>query len=366
MKEILYLVFCAVFHLCRIVPVKRNKVLMMCIHNEGENGALSQMESALNNYGEFHICWFHRDVLFASLKGKLKFILRVPYDMATANFIFFNDNFMPLSRLHFSKKASLIQLWHGEGAMKRSCLAMQLPPKEAKRLKKCNEKMTATVVSSKAVIPVYEETFGMPASKIYPIGAPRTDYFFSVKDKAAVREKLCSRYGLDPAKKIVLYAPTFRDDEAQNAHLMEHFPFAEFASLKDYQLIVRLHPQIGGVLGEEKGFKNVSDYESVSEIALAADMLISDYSSIIMDFTVQNKPMVFFAFDLKEFTEHGRGFYFDYESYVPGAVVKTGEELIALFRAGNFYEEKIPPFRDFNFDYLDKYNCMRVIEQLVK
>ena len=250
--------------------------------------------------------------------------------------------------------------------MKRSCLAMQLPPKEEKRLRKANEKMTATVVSSKAVIPVYEETFGMPASKIYPLGAPRNDYFFTVKDKAAVRQKVCDNYGLDPAKKLVLYAPTFRDDKSQNAHLTEHFPFADFAALEDYSLMVRLHPQIGGVIGAKEGFTDVSDYPSVNEIAIAADILISDYSSIIMDFTVQNKPMVFFAFDLETFSEHGRGFYFDYESYVPGEVVKTGEALIDLFKKGDFHEEKIEAFRRFNFDYLDKYNCKRVIEQLVK
>ena len=366
MKDILYLVFCIVFHLCRLVPIKRHKVLMMCIHNEGENGALSLMESALGDFGEYEIVWFRREVLFASAAGKLRFLLRVPYDMATANYIFFNDNFMPLSKLHFHPDAALIQLWHGEGAMKRSCLAMKLPPKEAKRLKKANEKMTATVVSSKAVIPVYEETFGMPASKIYPLGAPRTDYFFTVIDKGAVRRKVCDKYGLDPAKKLVLYAPTFRDDECQNAHLMEHFPFADFAALEDYSLMVRLHPQIGGEIGAKEGFADVSDSASVNEIALAADILISDYSSIIMDFTVQNKPMVFFAFDLEEFSEHGRGFYFDYESYVPGAVVKTGEELIELFKQGDFHEEKIEAFRNFNFDYLDKYNCIRVIEQLVK
>ena len=366
MKEILYLIFCIVFHLCRLVPVARNKVLMMCIHNEGENGALSLMEQALEEYGEFNIKWFRREEMFATAAGKLRFIFKIPFEMATAQYIFFNDNFMPLAQLHFFKKSTLIQLWHGEGAMKRSCLAMKLPEKEAKRLRKANEKMSATVVSSKAVIPVYEETFGMPASKIYPIGAPRTDYFFSVEDKAAVRRKVCARYGLDSTKRLVLYAPTFRDDAQQNAHLTEHFPFREFAALEEYELLVRLHPQIGGVLAAGEQVTDVSDYESVNEIALAADILISDYSSIIMDFTVQGKPMVFFAFDLEEFSENGRGFYFDYETYVPGAVVKTGEELIALFQSGDFHEEKIEAFRRFNFDYLDRYNCKRVIEQLVK
>ena len=225
--------------------------------------------------------------------------------------------------------------------------------------------MTATVVSSKAVIPVYEETFGMPKEKILPLGAPRTDYFFSA-DRAAVREKICARFGLSPQKKIVLYAPTFRDDAEKNAHLMEHFPFADFAALEDYQLLVRLHPQIGGVLTEKRSFVDVSDYPSVSELALAADILISDYSSIIMDFTVQSKPMVFFAFDLEDFDQHGRGFYFDYESYVPGAVVKTGEALIELFKKGDFHEEKIEAFKRFNFDYTDGDNCKRVVEGLMK
>ncbi len=364
MKSILYLIFCLNFYICRLFKVREKKVYLMCIHNEGENGALSMLEGELCDYGEYEIKWFRREKKFSSLKGKIAFYFSVPYHMATANYIFLNDNFMPMANMSFSPEAKVIQLWHGEGAMKRACLAMKLPPSEEKRLKKCNSKLDALVVSSKGVIDVYAETFGLEKSKIYALGAPRADYFFkNSKDEA--RARLVEQYPELEGKKIVLYAPTFRDDEQKNKALMSRFPFEEFAKLQDYALLVRLHPQVGGYLKDGEGFINVSDYKSVSELALAADILISDYSSVIMDFTVQSKPVVYFAFDLEDFQNSERGFYFDYETYVGGAVAKTGEELIEIFKSGDFKEEKIAKFRDFNFDYLDKYSSRRVIEKLV-
>lgn len=365
MKKLFYFLFCLNFYICRLGSVKRNKVLLMCLHNEGENGALSMMEKALRDYGEFDIIRFDRKKSLSSLKEKLLFFFVTPRDMAQANFIFLNDNFMPMANMKFSAATKVIQLWHGEGAMKRSCLAMKLPESEAARLKKCNSRIDALIVSSKSVIGVYEETFGMPKEKIYPLGAPRTDYFF-LNDANKLKEKFLQKYPKCVGKKIVLYAPTFRDDEEKNNELMQNFPFEKFAALGEYALLVRLHPQVGGVIEDSPDFYNVTDYPSVSELALIADVLISDYSSIIMDFTVQNKPMVLYAFDLDYFNKDGRGFYFDYESYVPGKVVKTPEELISVFKKQDFETEKIAKFRDFNFDYLDKYNSIRVIEKLVR
>lgn len=364
MKNLLYLIFCLNFYICRLFKVKEKKVFLMCIHNEGENGALSMLEGELFDYGEYEIKWFRREKMFSNLKGKIAFYFSVPYDMATAKYIFLNDNFMPMANMSFSPETRVIQLWHGEGAMKRACLAMKLPEAEEKRLKKCNSKLTALVVSSKGVIDVYAETFGIDKSKIYALGAPRADYFFK-NDPQTARENLIKEYSELEGKKIVLYAPTFRDDEVKNKALMSNFPFEAFADLKDYALLVRLHPQVKGYLKDGDGFINVSEYKSVSELALAADILISDYSSIIMDFTVQSKPVVYFAYDLEDYENSERGFYFDYESYVGGALAKTGEELIEIFKSGDFKDEKIAKFRDYNFDYCDKYSSRRVIEKLV-
>lgn len=365
MKSLLYLIFSFNFHICRLFfKVKEQKVFLMSVHNEGEGGAMAMMESELNDYGEYDIKWFRRDEMFSSLKGKIAFYFSVPYDMATSNYIFLNDNFMPMANLNFSPETKVIQLWHGEGVLKRSCLAMDLPANEAKRLKKCNSKLDALVVSSKGVVDVFSETFGIDKSKIYPLGTPRVDYYFK-NDRESAKRELIEEFPECEGKKIVLYAPTFRDDKQENDALISHFPFEQFAELEDYVLLVRLHPQVKGNLKDGEGYINVNNYKSVSKLALAADILISDYSSIIMDFTVQSKPVVYYAFDLDTFENGVRGFHFDYETYVGGAVVKTPEELIEVFKSGDFKLERLPKFRDFNFDYRDKYSSKRVIEKLV-
>ncbi len=365
MRDILYFIFGLCFNICRVFKVKRHRAVLMCLHNEGENGALSMLESALNDYGEYEIIWFRREDMFASFKSIIRFFTYYAKMLATANYVFLNDNFMPMSGMHFSDETTVIQLWHGDGVLKRSLLAAEQTPKIRRRLMKINAKLDYLVVTSKGVTDVYEETFGIDRSKIKALGSARLDYFFKA-DKEEIRNKIVSEFPECRDKKIVLYAPTFRDDKEKNDELLSHFPFEEFSKLSDYRLLVRLHPQAGGLNDIKGGFTNVTDYPSVSELAVASDILITDYSSITSDFAVQFKPVVAYAFDLDYFTEKERGFHFDYESYMPGPVARTPEELINIFKSGDFKTEKLEKFVKYNFDYQDKYNCIRIIEKLVK
>ena len=107
MKNILYVIFNIVFRLCRILPLKENRVLLMCIHNEGENGALSMMEGALKAYGGYEILWFRREQAFRSLGGKLRFMFGLPRQMATARYILFNDN-IPVQFLIMTQRVTII------------------------------------------------------------------------------------------------------------------------------------------------------------------------------------------------------------------------------------------------------------------
>ena len=83
-----------------------------------------------------------------------------------------------------------------------------------------------------------------------------------------------------------------------------------------------------------------------------------------MDFALLSKPCVFFAFDLEEY-EKERSFYFDYESYVPGTVAKTFDEVINAIRNPQNDEEKLRRFREFNFDYVDCNNTKRIFDRII-
>ena len=94
-------------------------------------------------------------------------------------------------------------------------------------------------------------------------------------------------------------------------------------------------------------------------------MLITDYSSIIFEYCITEKPMIFFAYDLEEFSNHGRGFYKDYKSYVPGPVVKTSEEIIDYINKSAYSIDQIRTFNEENFPNLDGKASERIIRQFI-
>ena len=106
---------------------------------------------------------------------------------------------------------------------------------------------------------------------------------------------------------------------------------------------------------------NFSDEKDLSSLIMAADILITDYSSIIFEYCITEKPMIFFAYDLEDFSDNGRGFYEDYESYVPGPVAGTVDEVIDIIEKEKYSEEKIRKFNADNFPNLDGRATDRII-----
>ena len=112
------------------------------------------------------------------------------------------------------------------------------------------------------------------------------------------------------------------------------------------------------------GAIDVTSGYPINDLTLICDILITDYSSVCMDFALLSKPCVFFAFDLEEY-EKERSFYFDYESYVPGTVAYDFTQVIEAIKNLRNDEEKLRRFRDFNFDYIDRENTRRIFETVI-
>ena len=126
-------------------------------------------------------------------------------------------------------------------------------------------------------------------------------------------------------------------------------------------MLTKLHPQIHSdrtVPGVDVTGSNIT------ELALICDVLITDYSSVCMDFALLSKPCIFFAFDLEEYQKE-RSFYYDYKSYVPGMVAESFDAVIDAIKNPRSDEEKLRRFREFNFDYIDSDNTRRVFERII-
>jgi CDP-glycerol glycerophosphotransferase (TagB/SpsB family) len=215
---------------------------------------------------------------------------------------------------------------------------------------------------------IYSEALAVPLERCLAIGIPRADALFRKGEHAGIAQKVRERYGLDPNKKVLLYAPTFRDSPCFEP------PFDVEALRevleKEWQLVVRLHPRIASQWKLPGGFAvDASRDADALGLLVAADFLLTDYSSVVFDFAALGRPMAFFAPDLEEY-EGLRGFYYGFEGFVPGPVARTEAELLEMMRGvdGIYpeYQEQITHFARRFYDPFDGKACERLEELLRK
>ena len=206
-------------------------------------------------------------------------------------------------------------------------------------------------------------------------GYPRNDFLFSYTDKDVAKIK--KELNIKKDKKIILYAPTFRDNQHTSGvgytynlgidldKLMEE--------LKDeYIILFRAHYFVSNSIDFEKykGFVyDVSNYDDVSRLYVISDLLITDYSSVFFDYANLNRPILFYMYDLDEYQNKLRDFYFSLD-ILPGPILKTEKDLIKEIKKtktiSKNYKEKYEKFNK-KFNYLnDSESSLRVINTIFK
>lgn len=367
MKNLFYTLYAVLFNLSRmLLPLKENRIAFVSMHNENFCDALGAVQAELEKRGNYDFVFITRQDL--SLRNPFKalaFFLVKSRLLATSKYIFLNDNFLPMGKLNFRKEAVVTQLWHAEGAFKK--FGLHIPQNDALRKAEiaANSKLTYVVCSSESVRKIYAEAFGIEECKVLALGSPRTDYLKNEDNlKDAVRE-IQKKYPQTKGKKILLYAPTFRDDAEKDKKILSHFDTQRLKETigDEYEIFIRLHPQVHISEREIFGATDVTDFPDVRKLILACDVLVTDYSSICMDFSFLDKKTVFYAYDLDRYKER-RDFYFDYEAFVSGEIAKSPDELIEAIKS-DFPKERNEKFKQFNFDYFDSESAKRVVDRIV-
>lgn len=249
--------------------------------------------------------------------------------MAVAELIFVDAGNSVISAVKLRKGSHLIQLWHGCGAFKRFGY-------EAGLNESYYGNTNLVTVSGKAVVDVYSRSMRIPQDRILPLGTSRTDVFFDVSFVEDAGKRIEE---LDPElrnKKVILYAPTFRGNgaAARMPELLDIEMLYEGLS-EEYIILFKSHPAV-----REKAeipekyrdfFVDVSDTFAIEDLICRADVCITDYSSLIFEFSLFGRPMVFYAYDYEEYVTE-RGFYYAYEEFVPGPVCRNTEEVVAALK----------------------------------
>lgn len=180
---------------------------------------------------------------------------------------------------------------------------------------------------------VFQSAFQLPAEKIILTGYPRNDTL--TQTTTAEQKRLKKALGLPEDKKVILYAPTWRDDQNKGQGQYEcqiHLNIARWKeAFPDAVLLIRAHYFIHHALVDDGTFVfDVSTYQDINDLYKVSDVLITDYSSVFFDYALLQRPMIFYAYDEAQYLKH-RGAYFSY-SEVPGPIVKTEAKLIAAVR----------------------------------
>jgi CDP-glycerol glycerophosphotransferase len=190
--------------------------------------------------------------------------------------------------------------------------------------------MTKYVISScNRFSCIYVKEWDIPVNKFLPFGMPRNDIFFS--DNRLQREKVIDYFGIKKTVKIVLYAPTFRGDHLHLEKVNYNFDTNKILQIlqikfeNDFVLLFRPHHNYGNNC-DISNIISAYDYPDMQELLFAADILITDYSSSMWDFSLMYKPCFIFAPDMEKY-KTTRGFYTPIEEW-PFPVAKTDEEFV--------------------------------------
>lgn len=326
-------------------------------------------------------CYFILEKLDTEIPGKAIKIKRKSLTyfklFAKAGF-WVSDTRMPAYLLK-RKKTIYIQTWHGT-PLKRLALDMfdisMDGQEDLKTYKKEFIKNVNTwdyLISQNAYSSeIFRRAFAFN-KEILEIGYPRNDILIN-KNKPTEIFRIKQSLSLPADKKIILYAPTWRDNEHLGNQLYRFSSLIDVAGMQkalsdEYILIMKAHY----LVGEKPDFSDYSDFVyqfgpdvDIAELYLISDILVTDYSSVMFDYSLLRRPMLFYAYDLEHYQNNLRGFYFDFISEAPGPVVTTSSELIAAIQNYSYenYKEKYEAFVS-KFNHADDGRAAKRIVDLI-
>jgi CDP-glycerol glycerophosphotransferase len=232
---------------------------------------------------------------------------------------------------------TVLQTWHGVGTKKIGLDMREVHFANKSYLENIrngeSDQWDYLVSPNPFTSPILRRAFAY-GGRLLETGVPRNDIFHRA-DRIERARVVKQRLGIDPDRKVVMYAPTWRDtlfDGPGRYRLDLRFDLYETVrKLGDnYVILFRRHSNILDTLPHGEGaVVDASDYPEVQELLLVTDILISDYSTLMCDFANTGRPMLFYTYDLANYRDVVRGFYFDFENEVPGPLISDQSDLVA-------------------------------------
>ena len=352
----------------------REKVLFLSESHFNLDGNLKAVFDSLGSKYEKNVYVKHD----RRQRDKLPRKLRMWRDLTDSKYIILDDFFSLTSAMKLRKGQELVQLWHGCGAFKKFGFSRMNTGDNIKNINKGYRKYTKVAVTSETVRPCFAEAFDIPEKCVKAVGSPRTDMFFDLNEIAEARERVYKAFPDLRDKKGVLIAPTYRGRKVEDAHYdFEQLGLDFLAGYlgNKYHIITKWHPALysnmmrgiceSPVLSghDEKDAKitDVSAYGDINDLLTVADVLVTDFSSVIFDYFLMDKPVVYFIYDRENYQEN-RGLYFAFKDYLYGEVTFDRQSLAAAIKAEKTCKGSRDAFKEKFMKSCDGRSTERVIE----
>jgi len=366
-------------------PVKQNRIVFESfLGKQYSDNPRAIFEYITDKNLNFDCYWsFDREHVDKFRKKNLKVVKRLTikwvYYMATSKYWITNSR-LPYWIPKFNRTI-YIQTWHGTPLKKLGVDIenVQMPGVDTESYKQQfvheAQKWDYLISPNAYSTNIFRRAFAFKKNLIES-GYPRNDYLIK-NNQAETILKLKEIIGLPKEKKVILYAPTWRDNQYYQVGRYKFDIQLNLNKLRkelgdDYIILLRLHYLVSENLdlsGFEDFVFDFSNYEDIRELYLISDLLITDYSSVFFDYANLKRPIIFFVYDIEDYRDVIRGFYFNLEELAPGPLVKTNDELITSIKTIDkikfVYQDKFDNFYK-TFCYLEDGNASeRVVKEIL-
>lgn len=340
-------------------PIQENLVIFADAHHDQIPYSMKRMHQEIKKR-DYVIQEFYLDFQNAGyweVIKEMKFFMKC---YAAAKYVFICDNYLPVAACKKRSETIVVQLWHGSGAFKKFGYDTN---QDIPRFYKGNvyKNYSVVTVSAKTSIPFFASAMRMDARRIKAYGVSRTDAYYDEKYLQQCTGQFYKQHPEAKNKKIALWAPTFRGNAGNpsaNTHTETFRVFQELS--EEWYFVVKLHPH-----DEKKSGQSTTDIPT-EELLPVADLLITDYSSILFDYLIFKRPILLFSKDIEDYTKE-RGFYLDYNE-LPGRIVTSEEALKQEIQKEqkHFDKEKIEQYFAMYMQMCDGKATERILHHITK
>ena len=371
-----------------IVPANKKIILFESSNGRNYTGSPKYIYEEIVNQGldeEYKCVWSFTDteteIPGNAIKVKRSFPKFLYYTLRSGTWI------MDTRHLYYLKKnknTKYIQAWHGTPLKKLALDMDYLNTDGNDDINKYHEEFRKNsalwdylISQNKFSSEIFRRAFDFKGQML-EIGYPRCDILFNKNNEEAI-DDIKSRLNIPKDKKIILYAPTWRENQFYNKNAFKFTTEMDFDEMynqlsDDYILIVKFHYLVKENIDWSKYNDFIIECDAdwdIQELYLISDIMITDYSSVMFDYAILKRPIIFFTFDLDDYKNNLRDFYFDMVEEVPGPICKTNEEMIDYIKNfnredyDNDYGEKYKLFNE-KFNQFDDGNASKKVIELIK